>query len=351
MKVLMIGNSPLVHGGITSVINQIREYDWKKDGIELTFIPTYDGGNAIHKISYFIKAYLKIRGEIKCNKPDLVYMHMSHHGSIDRKMIVHSLCKKNNIPDIVHLHGSEFKKYYNEITAANQEKIRKFLREINALIVLGEKWGKIIEKIEPQTNTVVINNAVHIPDEIVEWDEPFKFLYLGVLVGRKGVLDLVEAVNRIRSESFKVIIGGVGNQEKLIKEKVKEYKLEDKFEFVGWVDGEKKEALLKSCQALILPSYNEGLPICILEAISYGMPVIATDVGDISAAVIDGKNGFLFAPGDVNEMSALMIKIINHSVWYYCADFSRKYAEEKFSYEKFVDLLRKCLVKACGGKT
>lgn len=60
---------------------------------------------------------------------------------------------------------------------------------------------------------------------------------------------------------------------------------------------------------MVLPSYNEGLPIAVLEAISYGLPVIATAVGDMAAAVREGENGFLIKPGDV---SALADKSKNH---------------------------------------
>lgn len=62
---------------------------------------------------------------------------------------------------------------------------------------------------------------------------------------------------------------------------------------------------------LVLPSYNEGLPVSILEAISYGMPVVATCVGDISAAIIDGENGYLVEPGDVDALANSIYKLIS----------------------------------------
>src|SRR5690606_121092 len=83
--------------------------------------------------------------------------------------------------------------------------------------------------------------------------------------------------------------------------------LSDIVEYVGWVDGQKKNDLLLQCNVLILPSYNEGLPISILEAMSYGKAIIATTVGGIPEIVSDNENGFLFTPGD-KETLAFLIK-------------------------------------------
>ena len=66
------------------------------------------------------------------------------------------------------------------------------------------------------------------------------------------------------------------------------------------VSGHKKEMLLNLCDAYILPSYTEGLPVSILEAMSYGKPILATPVGGIPEVVID--NGILFQPGDLSAI-------------------------------------------------
>lgn len=347
MKVLMLGNDPSVKGGITSVISQILAHDWKNEGVEMKFIQTYIETNNIKKIVFFANAYRKIESELKHNRPDIVHIHMSYKGSFTRKYLIHKLCQKYGVPDLIHLHGSEFKKWFDASDTKRQEKIRSLIRECRCFIILGDKWKKTIKEIEPSAKTLVLSNAVHIPVETVEWNEPFKILYMGVLIRRKGVADLLQAVNLLKDEaSLKNVvfmIAGTGYEEGNLKALSKELGIEKYVEFLGWIDGEKKEKLLKNCQMLVLPSYNEGLPIAILEAISYGMPVVATDVGDISAAVHNGENGYLFTPGDTRTLANKVYDIFLHKdIYEGMSRKSKMIAKSDFSDKGYFDQMIKC---------
>lgn len=336
MKVLMIGNSSCVHGGITSVINQVLQYDWKKKDISLHFVPSFSGGNSIHKIFYFVKSLYKIFAEIFFEKPDVIYMHMSHHGSFDRKNIILNISKLFNIPCVVHLHGSEFQKWYNKCSMNKKFQIRKFLRRCDRLIVLGEKWKLILNEIEPVAKTTIVNNTVTIPANRIDISsQNLQILFLGVLVKRKGVSDLLDVIKGLKvkgyTNKFNFVIAGSGEEEKNLIEKGRSLGIMDSVKFVGWIDGAEKMKLIKESQIMILPSYNEGLPISILEAMSYGMPVIATKVGDIETAVIDGVNGFVLKPGDVDGMINKIMILSDITILKNFSNNSRKIAEEKFS--------------------
>lgn len=344
MKILMVGNDLSVKGGITSVISQIMAHDWEKDGVEIKYIPTYIEATAIRKIIFFADAYRKIRTEFTNGRPDVVHIHMSYKGSFIRKFQIHKLCKRYKIPDIVHLHGSEFKKWYDGSGDKKQKQIKTLLKECSTFIVLGEQWEKIIKEIEPKARTLIVSNTVRIPKETVSWDIPFKVLFMGVLIQRKGLADLLRAVKVLKNEKkvgdMKFIIAGSGPEEEALKALSAELNIEDCLEFVGWVDGEQKKKLYKECQMLVLPSYNEGLPIAVLEAISYGMPVVATDVGDISSAVQSGQNGELVIPGNIEMLSS--------GIRYICASEgryrkfsakSREIAKTRFSEDFYFDTL------------
>lgn len=336
----MLGNDPSVKGGITSVISQLLAHDWNSEGIDMKFIPTYVETNNVRKILFFAKALRRINKELKTNKPDVVHMHMSYKGSFTRKFFLHKLCKKNNIPDIIHLHGSEFKKWFDESDDKKKEQIQTLLKESAGFIVLGDKWNKAVKEIEPKTNTVVVSNTVHIPDYTVEWKQPFTVLFMGVLIKRKGVADLINAIYLLNKENkldnVRLVIAGSGAEEAELKAMCTQLGLDNYIEFAGWTAGEKKEKLFRESQMLVLPSYNEGLPIAILEAISCGMPVVATNVGDISSAVIDGENGYLIEPGDVLAIKQAIEKIVwDPEVFNKMVTASRQLAESGFSDEKY----------------
>lgn len=252
---------------------------------------------------------------------------------------------KYNIPDIIHLHGSEFEKWYHNSNDRTRKYIRILLRECKRFIVLGNKWNKIVKEIEPETNTLVLGNTVHIPKYTVHWDQPFKILYMGVLIERKGVRDLLHAVKLIKkedvSEHIRLVIAGSGEEESNLKKICKDLGLDHVVEFAGWIAEEKKETLFRECQMLVLPSYNEGLPIAILEAISYGMPIVATNVGDVSSAVNDGNNGFLFEPGDVNQLACALSKISgDKQVYERMATNSKMIANKFFSDNLYFEKLK-----------
>lgn len=353
MKILMVGNHQSVHGGITSVVTQLLNYGWNKKNIQLKYVPTYINANFILKSFFFFKACAKFYKELMYFKPDIVHIHMSHRGSFTRAYILSRMCKAKNVKVVIHLHGSEFDKWFYSLKNTQKARVRFFLRNVDRIIVLGDEWKNKIIRIEPLANITVIHNSVSIPSKMVKWnDKPFRILFLGVLVPRKGVADLLNALSLLKAkgklENIQVIIAGNGKQEYELSNRTNELGLKETVKFVGWVNKSDREKLLLSSQLLVLPSYHEGLPMSILEAISYGMPVIATDVGDVNSAVINNKNGFLIRPGDVLSLENYIYEISSNKGEYNkMSNYSRKLAEEKFSSEKFFELVlrsyRQCL--------
>lgn len=343
-KVLMIGSDSSVKGGITSVINQIRDFDWEKENIKMNFIPTYISANALFMILFFCRAVLLILFRLTFFRPDVVYIHMSYKGSFKRKYFIHRLCKMFSVKDIVHLHGSEFEKWYNSSDAAQQNKIRKLLYECDKVIALGDEWQKKVLNIEPSTKTEVVKNTIKIPDIKVKWqNEKCCVLFLGVLIKRKGISDLLDAISLLKNSgkigNLHFIIAGSGEEEIYLKRKTNELGIEDLVEFTGWIDGDAKKKLFEQSQIMVLPSYNEGLPISVLEAISYGMPVIATDVGDIKSAVHDNENGFTVSPGDIKNLSEALCKIDNEATYKKMSERSREIAMNDFADTKYFSQL------------
>lgn len=92
---------------------------------------------------------------------------------------------------------------------------------------------------------------------------------------------------------------------------------------------------LKNSQILVLPSYNEGLPIAVLEGMSYGMPIIATNVGDMAEAVHDNVNGYLIEPGDITHLAECLLKMLDKERYLDFSKESKRIAKEKFSDESY----------------
>lgn len=226
-----------------------------------------------------------------------------------------------------------------------QKKIRRILAEADAYIVLEEKWNAVVKRIQPQTRTIVKSNTVKIPVNCAQWNERrFQFLFLGVLIERKGGSDLIKAIkNKDRTGMLHFVIAGTGSQEEQLKQKVRQYGVEHMFEFVGWTTGEKKKRLLLESQVFLLSSYNENLPVFILEAMSYGLPVVATNIGDISFAVHDGENRYLIEPGDIQALAERLTEISESKNKYLrMVGFSKMIAAEHFPDQRYYEQLYDC---------
>ena len=111
--------------------------------------------------------------------------------------------------------------------------------------------------------------------------------------------------------NFRLLIGGDGEIEK-VQQYIKDNKLDNVAEYIGWVSGEEKIKLLNEVDVFILPSYNEGLPISVLEAMSYNLPIISTTVGGIPEILKNEYNGFLINPGDLIALESAISTLINN---------------------------------------
>lgn len=336
MNVLMVGSSLDVRGGMTTVVEGFL--DNKLNNINLFYIPTHIDKSKIKQIIFFGISILKITYYLIFKNILIVHMHMSERGSFIRKNIILKICKLFRKKVVVHMHGAEFKEYYDSKNKRYQDKIKKFFKSSDRIIVLGESWNNYIKSIDKNINTIVMPNFVGLRKEEVELKHnEINILFLAVLIKRKGVFDIIEAINYIvknrkyNDYNINVIIAGTGEEEDAMKAKIINLGIEKHFTFKGWVNGDEKEKLLKSSQIFILPSYNEGLPVSILEAMSYGLPIISTNVGSIEDAVRNEYNGIIIKPGDIDSLiNAIEVLITNKDKWNLFSKNSKKIVRDKF---------------------
>lgn len=312
--VLMAGNYYKHHhpGGISAVVQYWSDY------IEnLQYYPTYRLSNIFIRTWWFCSSLVRLTARMLFDKNiKILHLHTAADGSFWRKAqlvkLGHALHKKV----ILHVHASRFKDFYNESSTKKREWIKDVLDKVDVLIVLSESWKKWFTEIGINGDKIIIlHNITPYPTIIQEakvQDGKIHFLFLGEIGKRKGVFDILNAISKNRSffeKKLQLRIGGNRNEKKLL-ETIKKYELENIVFFEGWVGGEKKIELLNWADLYILPSFNEGLPISILEAMSYGLPIISTPVGGIPE-VVKG-NGVLVTPGNIKEIHDAIKKYIDN---------------------------------------
>lgn len=137
--------------------------------------------------------------------------------------------------------------------------------------------------------------------------------YIGGLTIGKGVMNFVEAMPLIlKNCDVRFLICGDGPLTDTIKKFITQKNLQNKVEIIKWVPHEMIPDYLNELKMLVLPSYSEGLPGIILEAMACGTPVLATPVGGIPDIIVDEETGFLMENNSPECISKNIIRALNH---------------------------------------
>jgi len=136
-------------------------------------------------------------------------------------------------------------------------------------------------------------------------------LYVGSLIERKGVGCLIEALARGVSERrVEAYLAGEGPQRAGLEELARHGKARDRVHFVGGIAKDRVHLWMGAADVLVLPSYSEGRPNVVLEALASGTPVVASSVNGTTELIRDGEDGLLFRPGDVAGLRACIARVL-----------------------------------------
>lgn len=246
----------------------------------------------------------------------IIAVHASVGRSWKRKSRIVKIAHRLGYRIILHMHSGNFK---NAVEKEGVDNIRKVLEKCDRVVFLTQGWLEYSQRTFALDNLMVINNmidtpAVNSPAMPRSTDGKLTFVYLGWFIQAKGIFDLLESVAE-QADYFRgkamVVLGGRYHEEE-VQAAISKLGIGDIIDYRGWIDSEDKDRLLRESHVLMLPSYAEGLPISLLEAMTYSMPVITTDVGGIPEIVRDGVNGIMHKPGDKEAIFRAMSHYIEN---------------------------------------
>lgn len=232
--------------------------------------------------------------------------------SFYEKCLMALLCRVFNVPSLLFVRSGHFYntcKRYPAVLFLNKH----LLRIPNWVGAQGSKWvdfyhscGIGPEKIVLAHNWISPGRKVKSETETlkVEKNSKLTFIYIGWLVNEKGVFDILDAIHSskiLKKHSF--VFAGDGHSRSEMEVYIHSKGLEN-VKITGWCEQDELESLLNQSNIFVLPSYAEGFPNAIVEALCDGLPVIATDVGGIADSVHHGENGFLITPGNTSQLKS-----------------------------------------------
>lgn len=278
----------------------------------MKFVATTVDGGKLCKAAVGFAGMIKFLWHMMADrKLRVVHVHACAGNSVARKGIFMRVAKMFGKIVVFHMHAGGFIGY----AAAHRRQCDEVVGRADYIVALSDSWKRYFEEEFSHPAVSVIHNPVSqvmaVPHMSAHTDK-ITFSFLGKIVQAKGIFDLLEVIaenqNRWRGR-MRLVFAGVGDTERALNY-IEEAGLGDMVEFAGWVSGEKKAALLTASDVFILPSYFEGLPVCILEAMSYGLPVVATRVGGVPDVVADGETGFLIPPRESGAIAEAIDRVL-----------------------------------------
>jgi glycosyltransferase involved in cell wall biosynthesis len=303
--------------------------------VELRAIDPYGPGPFWQMPFRFLASLLSLSIACARRRVDVTHIHMAFGGSTLRKLVLLRVAGFFGVPTILHLHGSEFAVFCGRLSPRLRALMVATMARAARIVVIGSFWRQfLVQDLGIDSGkVVVVANGVPLPPIPRSAPMPAnglpasgppangpddarcRILYLGALGRRKGTSDLLQALAspRLRAMRWNAVIAGNGDVDSFRKEAAA-LGIADRVTFPGWVGPEEAQALLASAGVFVLPSYNEGLPVAVLEAMAAGVPVVTTRVGAIPDLGIDGEAGFLVDPGSIEDLADRLAVLVDDPV-------------------------------------
>jgi glycosyltransferase involved in cell wall biosynthesis len=276
------------------------------DVIRVPFVPIYPFYLKIHGI--FVNKVLKsLESQI-----DIVHIHSPLPPFVKTS---HPMITTVHTPMLTDFRQVKIKSFYSLFSKISARFIsfpleKKLIQSSNIITTVSKSVAQELKEFYSESKSIdVVENGVDEKFFCPKKEKTKENIKYGIFVGRidreKGLFDLVECGKYICKErpEFYFIIAGKGRDLKNLKNKAKKVGLQDKFIFLGQVDKENLVKLYQDATLFIFPSYHEGLPSVVLEAMSCGLPIIATDVRGNRDLITHKENGIIIPPREPKKIA------------------------------------------------
>jgi glycosyltransferase involved in cell wall biosynthesis len=218
----------------------------------------------------------------------------------------------------LHVHGGSFAKRYHKAHSLYKWFTRATLNRCREIIALSAQWQTFFESIVTSPHVSVVHLGIdcssyqrHEPGNSSET----RIVFIGNLTQPKGVSDIIQAIPEIIKHNTNVKFVFVGceltpGEEAGFRKECSDLDIDRWVEFTGQLNEEDVRDQLNRASIFLLPSYAEGLPLALAEAMAFSLPSVVTPVGGIPDIIKDGVNGFIVNPGDVSALAKVVIALI-----------------------------------------
>jgi len=358
----ILHRSPPAHGA-AKVGDFIASSEKLKEMFECRFI-TIKSSNTIgdigkvnfKKIYLVLEIYFKILWTLLVFRPQKLYFTASIRSvALYRDLLISTLWKMYGffkpLEVFYHYHTKGVDEYVSS-SGRNLKLTRFFVKDVT-LLLLSPLLEKDFEKVQTYKSICFLPNGVEDSLENVAFDdylskkyakvETLEILYLAHMMKEKGYWDVLELAKTTKGQNIRYHFAGSWKEEENKAEFfsfIKRHGLEEEVVYHGFVSGEQKANLFKKAYVLLYPSKNDAFPLTLLESLSYGVPVVATNEGSIPY-ILDDKSGIVLE--DANDLFVALEKVKQNLVNSETVQYCRQRYLENFSLDQFEENLVKTL--------
>jgi glycosyltransferase involved in cell wall biosynthesis len=293
-RLLMLGAAPETRGSIASVVESYRAHGLFKRW-QIEYIATHADGGPARNAAFALGALRRFAGLLARHGRSPVHLHVCARGLVrDAAFIAAALAAR--CPLMVHLHGGGFEHSNGAVL------LHRLLEQAACVLIPCESLRSWVRSVARCAHVVCVPNPVSC-DVAPPGSRSRLVLFLGRLEPAKGIFDLLDAIAALRPAvpDVRLVCAGHGNRIAVARY-AEALGIADAVKFTGWVGPSGKRALFEAAAAFALPSYEEALPVGLLEAMAAGVPPVVSAIGGIPEVVVDGVSGFLVAPGDRSSL-------------------------------------------------
>jgi glycosyltransferase involved in cell wall biosynthesis len=309
-RLAMLGPAPGTRDGVASVIEAYREQGlfarWPAD-----YLATYGDGGLRSNAALLARALRRFVPLLARERALIVHLHAASERGLWRDALFAALAAALGRPFILHLHGAGWRSAHERGGGLVRFAIRLALERAAGVVVPCEAMRTWARGVTRGAQVEVVPPPLAAEEPAPYAPRPNVVLFLSRLEAAKGVFDLLEAFAGLRAAvpDARLVCAGEGERD-AAAHLAAQLGIADAVKFTGWVGPSGKRALLENAAVFALPSYDEGLPMGLLEAMLAGVPAVVSPVGGVPEVVADETSGLWAAPGDVVTLQRQLTRLL-----------------------------------------
>ena len=319
IKVVILGPSRTAASGVTTHVNMLFASPLAGDFELLHFQVGSEGRseNGLQRLARILGSPIKLALLILRTRPDLVHLNTSINvKAYWRDFVFLIVAELLGCKIVNQIHGGVMPARFTQGSAIKYQLFQCFIRCSDVIVLISKEAHRAYSKFTPGTRLVYVPNAIEqsgLIGDILPTDpkQPLRLIYVGRLTYEKGLFEALDAIAKLVAQGRKLsfqIVGG-GEAEGKLRERVKHCGIVEQVHFLGPIFGDAKNRLWQQADVFVFPTYSEGLPYSMLEAMAAGTPPITCPVGAIPDVMEDSVHGLLVPPRDVDAIAQAIARM------------------------------------------